>query len=131
MFSDAWRHSQKLRFLVVGVWNTLFAYLAYGTLYMILHNQVHYLLIGIMSHVLTVSNAFICQRWLVFRSQSAWPGAFLRFNLVQLVVLACSLGGLAFLVEVLHLHPLLSQSLVIAGAIVGSYVMNRNFSFRT
>jgi putative flippase GtrA len=131
MLSDFWRNSEKLRFLAVGGWNTLFAYLAFGTLYMLFHKQMHYLLISVMSHVLAVINAFICQRWLVFRSRSGWMRAFLRFNAVQLLVLGWCLAGLAFMVEVLHLHPLLSQSLVIAGAVFGSYIMNRNYSFRT
>jgi putative flippase GtrA len=131
MLSSAWRDSQKLRFLAVGVWNTFFAYATFGTLYMLLHNVLHYLIISVMSHALSVTNAFVCQRWLVFHSRSGWVKAFLRFNLVQLVILVWCLAGLAFMVEVLHIHPLISQSLVIAGAVAGSYIMNRNYSFRT
>lgn len=131
MLGDAWRSSEKFRLLAVGLWNTFFAYLAFSILYLILHNQIHYRLIGVMSHVLAVTNAFICQRWLVFKSRTGWVRAFLRFNLVQFLVLIWCLAGLAFMVEILHVHPLLSQSLIIAVAVAGSYVLNRNYSFRT
>jgi putative flippase GtrA len=131
MLTDAWRNSQKLRFLTIGLWNTAFAYLAFTILYALLHRQVHYLLISVMSHLLAVCNAFICQRWLVFHSRSNWVRAFLRFNLVQLLILGWGLAGLAFMVEVLHIHPLISQSVVITVAVVCSYLSNSRYSFRT
>jgi putative flippase GtrA len=130
MLNDAWRSSEKLRYLAVGIWNTVFAYAAFGSLYLLLHERLHYLLISVMSHVLAVTNAFICQRWLVFHSRSGWFRAFMRFNAVQLLVLCWCLAGLAFLVEVVHLHPLVSQSFIIAVAVIGSYLLNRNYSFR-
>jgi putative flippase GtrA len=130
MLNDIWRDSQKLRYLAVGAWNTVFAYLAFGFIYLELHDRLHYLLISVLAHLLAVINAFICQRWLVFQSQTFWLTAFLRFNMVQLLALGWGLAGLAFLVEVLHLNPLPSQLLTMAVAIIVSYVLHRDYSFR-
>jgi len=127
----SWQQSEKLRFLVVGAWNTLFAYAAFASLYLLLHSFVHYLLISVMAHVLAVTNAFLCQRTLVFQHRTAWWPAFLRFNVVQLLVLGWSLAGLAFLTEGVHLHPLLSQLLVTVVVVVGGYFLNRHYAFRS
>ena len=131
MLGDAWRSSEKFRFLAVGLWNTFFAYLAFSILYLILLNQIHYLVISVMSHVLAVTNAFICQRWLVFRVAGGMGcGRFCGSIWCNSWCLIWCLAGLAFMVEILHVHPLLSQSLIIAVAVAGSYVLNRNYSFR-
>ncbi|HEX3848275.1 MAG TPA: GtrA family protein [Steroidobacteraceae bacterium] len=130
MLARTWQQSQKLRFLLVGAWNTAFAYAAFASLYVLLHSFVHYLLISVMAHVLAVVNAFVCQRTLVFQHRSAWWPAFLRFNLVQAVVLAFSLTGLALLTEGLHLHPLVSQLAVTVIVVIGGYLMSRHYAFR-
>jgi putative flippase GtrA len=127
---EAWRDHEKLRFLIVGAWNTAFAYAAFGAVYLLLRNRVHYLVICIIVHALAVTNAFICQRQFVFRSRTRWWSAFLRFNLVQLLVLASGLALLSFMVEVLHFAPLYGQLTVMTGTVVAGYLLNRAYSFR-
>ena len=121
---------RKMRFLVVGAWNTVFAYIAYGIVYVLLHNRLHYLIISVLAHMLAVTNAFVCQRKLVFRSSAPWWPAFLRFNLVQLLMLAGSLCSMVLMVEWLHIKPLPSQVAIISVVLIISYIMHRDFSFR-
>jgi putative flippase GtrA len=130
MLADAWRDHEKLRFLIVGAWNTVFAYLAFGIVYLLFRSEFHYLLICVVAHALAVTNAFVCQRRFVFRSQTRWWSAFLRFNLVQLVVLVSGLAALAVLVEILHIAPLYGQLLVMTTTVIASYLLNRAYSFR-
>ena len=130
MLTDVWRDHEKLRFLIVGAWNTVFAYLAFGVVYVLLRSEIHYLLICVLAHSLAVTNAFICQRQFVFRSRARWWSAFLRFNLVQLVVLGSGLAALALMVEVLHFTPLFGQLLVMTVTVIASYLLNRAYSFR-
>jgi putative flippase GtrA len=131
MLNDVWRDHRKLRYLAAGAWNTVFAYVAFGAMYLLLHERLHYLLISVLAHFLAVTNAFICQRWLVFQSQTFWLTAFLRFSMVQLLALGWGLAGLAFMVEILHLSPLLSQLLTMMIAVIVSYVLHRDYSFKT
>jgi putative flippase GtrA len=130
MLSNAWREHQEIRYLAVGAWNTLFAYAIFGVLYLLLHGRIHYLIISLCAHFVAVANAFVCQRWLVFKSRMPWLRAFVRFNLVQLMALAWGLAALAFMVEVLHWNPLISQLVTMAVAAVGSYLLHRGYSFR-
>jgi putative flippase GtrA len=130
MNENPWRAHQKLRFLVVGVWNTAFAYLVYGVLYAVLHTRVHYLGISCLAHLLAAANAFVCQRKIVFESTTPWWPAFVRFNVVQGLILMMSLAGIAFLVEVIKVRPLISQIVVMTAAVIASYLLNLKFSFR-
>jgi putative flippase GtrA len=57
-------------------------------------------------------------------------GAFLRFNLVQLGVLAGGLAGMTLLVELVHLRPFVSQMIVMSAAVVASYFLNLAYTFR-
>ena len=130
MFSAFWRDHQSLRYTAVGVWNTLFAYLAYAVVYLLLYRHVHYLVISVLAHCLAVINAYVCQRQLVFRSVLPWWPAFVRFNVVQLLVLGWGLIGIAMLVEVFHMHAVMSQLLIMTATLIGGYLLNRHYSFR-
>jgi putative flippase GtrA len=129
MLSDIWHDHEKLRYVIVGIWNTAFAYIAFGVIYVCFHDRVHYLVVSATTHFLGVTNAFICQRWLVFRAKTHWLGAYVRFNIVNLVILGFSLTSIAILVEFLHRSPLVSQVTVMMASIVVGYLLNRKFSF--
>lgn len=124
-----WHGSEKLRYVALGVWNTTFAYAAYFGLYELFSLRLHYIIISVLAHALAVANAFVCQRVFVFRSTSSWGAAFLRFCIVQSLVLMASITGLALLVEVFHVIPLVSQLVVMTSCVIAGYLLNRNFSF--
>jgi putative flippase GtrA len=124
-----WHENEKLRFLIIGGWNTAFGYFCFLVLYWLLHDRLHYLVIGALAHVLAVANAFVCHRMLVFRSRGSWLPAFFRFNLAQLFVLAGALAGLWFIVTILHVSPLPAQALVTLCSVSISYFAHRHFSF--
>lgn len=124
-----WRHSRRLRFLVLGAWNTLFGYGMFVLGYLLLSQWLHYLAIALLAHALAVSQAFLTQRHLVFKSANPWLRDFLRFNLTHAGTLALGMAGLALLVDVFHLHPLLAQGIVLAITVIVSYVAHSRFSF--
>ena len=125
-----WHGSEKLRFLLVGAYNTAFGYLAFAGLYLLLHPRVHYLGILAIAHVLAVLNAFIGHKFLTFRAEGHLIGDFLRFNLTYLGALALGLLGLPFLVAVCHIHPLISQAGLVLVSMVGTYLLHKKLSFR-
>lgn len=128
---DLWQRNERLRFLVIGAWNTLFGYLAYVALYALLNDKVHYLVIGLAAHAIGMVNAFACHRLLVFRSRGGLVADFVRFNVSQLVVAGLGLIALWCLVDGLGMTPLPAQALVVAIAVVLSYLAHRYFTFAT
>lgn len=124
-----WKRSLHLRFLVVGAWNTLFAYGCFALLFLLAGGRVHYLVLQVIAHFLSVANAFVGHRHVTFRSESAWPAEFLRFNVSYLGALALGLVGLPLLVSGLGLHPLLAAAIVTIVTVATSYALHRRFSF--
>jgi putative flippase GtrA len=124
-----WDTNRRIRFLVVGGWNTVVGWTTFFVLYALLSTWLNYLVIATISYVLIVTNAFVCQRMLVFRSRTPWPAAYLRFNITQLFALLWGIGGLAFFVQVVHLSPPVGQCIVLPIGLVLTYAMHRRFSF--
>ncbi len=85
----------------------------------------------VLAPFLSVVNAFVGHRWLVFRSRGPLIAEFLRFNLIYLGLLAFGALALPFLVEIVHLHVLAAQALLTVLTVGTSYFLPRHFSFRT
>lgn len=122
--------NQRVRFLVVGAYNTLFGYAVFALLYTWLHQSVHYLVIAVIAHVVAVVNAFLAHRWLVFRARGNLLADFVRFNITTLGATAIGLAGLAVLVDLGGLHPLLAQGIVMAVTVVLTYIGHQRFTFK-
>ena len=124
-----WQDSRKLRFLVVGGWNTLFGYLSFYVLYLLAADRLHYLIIAILAHFVAVTQSYVMQRRLVFRSDAPVASEFLRFNVSLIGTLLFGLLAMALLVEAAGLSPLAAQAIVILMSVILSYVLHSRMSF--
>lgn len=124
------KHEQKLRYLIIGGWNTVFGYGVFAGLYFWLEGSIHYLWILSISFVISVANAYLGYKLFVFKTQGNIVSESLRVYLVYGVSFFFNLMMLPFLVEILHINIYFSQAFVIIVTIIGSYVMHKNFSFR-
>ena len=125
----AWRGDLRLRFLAVGVYNTVFGYGCYALLYLLASPRLHYLWIQLIAHFLSVANAFVAHRRVTFRSSAPWPTEFLRFNLSYLGALGGGMLAQWALVGGLGLHPLLGAALVTMLTVALSFGLHRRYSF--
>lgn len=127
---EAWNAHEKVRFLVVGAYNSLFGFVAFLGLYALLSNKIHYAVILVFAHLLAVCNAFIGHRCLTFRVQGQLLADFLRFNISYLGVLAIGLVLMPLMVETLRWHPLESNATLILITSISSFVLHKWVSFR-
>lgn len=121
--------NEKLRFLIVGAYNTIFGYATFVALYFLLHDYLHYLVIVLLSHMIAVTNAFFMYRRIVFRAQAPLLPAFLRFNLSTVAAMLFGMAGMALLIEIFGIHPLLAQALVTCATVVVTYFLHRHYTF--
>ena len=124
-----WGRNRQLRFIVVGVCNTAFGYACFAAIFLAVDSRVHYLLIQLIAHFLSVCNAFVWHRRVTFRSQLPWPKQFVRFNLSYLGALAFGLVAMPALVAGFGLHPLLAAAIVTIATVALSYALHNYFSF--
>ncbi|MCK9379677.1 MAG: GtrA family protein [Sulfuritalea sp.] len=125
-----WQDSRKLRFLIVGGWNTLFGYLCFYGLYLLAANRVHYLIVTAVAHFINIIQAYVMHRWLVFRSEAKVTNEFLRFNASYIGTFLFGLLAMFLLVEAAALSPLVAQAIVILMNVILSYVLHSRVSFR-
>src|SRR3990167_5233547 len=124
------KHEQKIRYLIIGGWNTGFGYGVFATLYFIFSGSLHYLLILSISFVISVANAYIGYKLFVFRTKGNILRESLRVYFVYGVSFVFNLIMLPFLVEILGLNMYAAQAVVTIITILGSYVLHKNFSFK-
>ncbi|MDR3159921.1 MAG: GtrA family protein [Zoogloeaceae bacterium] len=127
---ELWKNNQKARFLLTGVWNTLFGYASFIVLYNFFGNTDNYLAIAVISHFVAVAQAFFCHKYIVFRSTGKIAREFLRFNLSYSVALVSGLGIVFFFVDKLGFHPVIGQGFAILSVTILTYFAHKNFSFK-
>jgi putative flippase GtrA len=128
MHSFIKKHSQFIKFLLVGGYNTVVGYACFAFLFFLLP-KVHYLLIALISNFISILNAFIAYKYIVFKTKGNHFKEYLKFNFVYLWAFLINLVLLLFLVEICRIHPLLAQAMTIGVTAVISYHGHRNFSF--
>jgi putative flippase GtrA len=121
--------SEKIRYLLVGGYNTLFGYGLFVGLVLAFGDWLHYLAILVISHIIAVTNAYYAYRLFVFRDGATGLKSYLRFHSVYIASLGFNFIALPFLVEVVRLSPIVAQGIVIAFTVVMSYILHRRFSF--
>lgn len=96
------RHGEKLRFLVVGGWNTVFSYGMLWILDSMLHNVLHYTLIMTLNWVIGVTHNLFTFKLLVFRTKGHWIREYLRSYVVYTGSYVLNLGIVAAIMELLR-----------------------------
>jgi len=122
--------SEGLRFVVVGGINTVFGFGVFAGLQLSFGERVHYLAILVVAQVIAVLEAYVLQRWLVFRAHGRWWRDLVRFSSVYMVSLGVNLVALPLLVEILRVPVVPAQGLVMLGTALGTYAAHRTFTFR-
>ncbi|MDR0735678.1 MAG: GtrA family protein [Zoogloeaceae bacterium] len=129
-FFDFWKNNQKARFLVVGVWNTLFGYAFFVILYGAFGNRDNYLVITVISHFVAVAQAFVFHKYIVFRSSGRVVREFLKFNLSYSAAFVLGIALIFFFVDKLGFHPVIGQGFAILSITILTYIVHKNFSFK-
>lgn len=121
--------SEKVRYLLVGGYNTLFGYALFVALVLGLGDWLHYLVVLVISHLIAVTNAYYAYRMFVFRDAATGLRSYFRFQSVYIATLGFNALALPLLVEVVHLGAILAQGIVTIFTVVVSYALHKRFSF--
>jgi putative flippase GtrA len=142
------KHEDKLRYLVAGMWNTLFAMALYNLLLSLLQPSVHslasdpnavlaflgrndYNVIFWINWVLCVPQATLAMKYFAFRTPSGRTRREIgKAYFVYLPAQLVSSGIVWLTVEHMHLSPRIAQVFAIAFATVFSYLGHKYFTFR-
>ena len=124
------RHDQRVAFIGVGAFNTVFGALVFAGLELTLGRAAGYMIVLLIAHVIAVICAFFMHRRFVFRVQGNVLIDLMRFETVYLGALVINAVLLPLLVEVGGLPVIPSQFLIVGVTAVISFFGHRHFSFR-
>jgi len=123
------RHKQKIHYLIVGGWNTLFGYGMFVALYYLLNQWLHYMIIMLLSHVVSITNAYFGYKFFVFKTKGNYLREYLRFYIVYGVGLLLNLILLPIIVECFSISPVIGQAFVISVIVIVSFFGHKHYSF--
>ncbi len=141
-------HGEKLRFVLVGIWNTVCNYLLFALLLHALApplgslaatdsavlqwvGERYYLVVQEFGWLHSVAQSTLAFRYMAFRSKGPWLSEVGRSLFVYLPLQMLSSGLLWLFSTVLGLHPLLGQALTVVVSAVLAYYGHKYFLFRT
>ena len=119
--------NQKIRFLLVGGFNTVFAY---GVFALLLFIGVPYLPALVIQYIITVNVSVLTMRYYVFRSEGDFLTEYFKACSVYVVMFVFNSVFLSFLVEICKMSELWGQALYLTVSTVLTYLFHKNFSFR-
>ena len=119
---------EKLRFVLVGGFNTVFAYGVYAFLLMIL--KLPYLLALGIQYFITINVSVATMRYYVFRSKGDIIKEFLKAWSVYIMLFFANTVGLSFLVEVCKIDELWAQGIYLTFSTILTYILHKYFSFK-
>jgi putative flippase GtrA len=128
----------QIRFILVGIWNTIFGYAVYIGLDYLFAFFFHkryaaYMSAAVLANILAIANAYIFHKFITFRSDVRGKGIvweFIRFYSTYLFSTVIGLVLLPFFVEALKIGPRISGALLLPITTVISYFGHSRFSFQ-
>lgn len=123
------KHGQKIAYLLVGGWNTLFGFAIFAVLYYLLHQRVHYTLILVINYVISITNAFLSYKFIVFKTKGNLLREYLRFYVVYGASFIANIILMLIIVEFLKVRPVPAQGVILFFTTVVSYMGHKHYSF--
>jgi putative flippase GtrA len=124
------RHREKVMYLIVGGWNSVFAYACFAIFYQLLSDRLAPSVILTCSFATASVNGYLTFRYLVFGPTRHPVVEYLRYQVVYLPILAVNLVVLPLALMYTTLNAYIVQALFAVFAVVAAYVGNKYFTFR-
>jgi putative flippase GtrA len=124
------RNREKVMYLVVGGWNSLFTYGCFSVLYFLLNERLAPSAILAMAYVVASVNGYLTFRFLVFTSVRHPVVEYVRYQAVYLPIQALNLVALPLALTYTNLSAYIVQALLAPFAVVAAYLGNKYFTFR-
>ena len=116
-------------YLFVGIYNTIFGVVFYAIVLKIFGEQ-HYLLLLLMTGVVAITNSYLTQKFLVFKTKGNYLKEYLKFFVVYFFNTVLSLLPSYVLVDICHFKPLVVNIFIVGISTVITFLANNFFAFK-
>ena len=121
--------NQKIKYLLVGFYNTLFGYLTFVLIFYNFSDVAsHSLLLGITHFIAVTHNFFTYKRW-VFNVKENLLKNYFKFHQVCLLLYIINLILFLCFTKMMNMNIYFAQGLILVIIIILGYFMNKSYSF--
>ena len=121
--------NQKIKYLLVGSYNTLFGYLTFVIIFYNFSDVAsHSLLLGITHFIAVTHNFFTYKRW-VFNVKENLLKNYFKFHQICLLLYIINLILFLCFTKMMNVNLYFAQGLILIIIIILGYFMNKNYSF--
>jgi putative flippase GtrA len=124
------KYQEQIRYLITGGWNTLFGYLSFAGLHLLFEHRLHYIPLLVISYIISITNAYLCYKFFVFKTKGNFWLEYFRFYVVYGASFLINIALLPLFVEVFKANLLISQAIITMFTVIISYAGHKYFSFR-
>ena len=120
---------QQIRYLIIGLFNTIIGYAIFLLLYSSLNNKLHYNLILLSQYIITVNISYLNMKFLVFRTKENYKKEYIK-NVITYIstYILNSLLLSSFLLMKINIE--ISQFIVLSIIAVIIYFIHKNINFK-
>lgn len=116
------------RFIITGIVNTIFGYLAYVVGVKLIH--LNYTGALVFSYILGVTFSYLTFRTFVFEDHGTKKQSYSKFILTYVAIFVFNWSALHFLVSILYWNELWAQILLVPCCAAISFIINNIFVFK-
>lgn len=120
----------RIRFILVGGYNTVFAFILFCGLEYYLGENLYHMWILLITHIISVLNSFLTLRIFVFASKNNLLHEYIKVNVVYGFYFLGNSAMLFIFSDLLHFNVLLAQFLCVMILTVWAYFAHKHFSFK-
>ena len=132
------RFPQKLRFLLVGGFNTVFAYLVlnglnflFGVIFEGILSKIAVANLAlVIQYILTINVSFITMRYYVFQSHGNWKVEWLKAWSVYIFLYLINAPILTFMMIILGWSTWLAQGIYLIFSTIITFLLHKYYSFK-
>ena len=128
-FNLFFQFPEKIRFLLVGGFNTMIGYGLFVILYFLLQNYLHYSLILWIQFMIAVNISYLTMKFFVFRTKKNYKSEYPKTIFTYIGVYFVNLLLLAFLQRVVE-SIYFAQLIAISVVVVITYMMHKYVNYR-
>ncbi len=123
------RNEEKIKFVIVGFWNTIIGYVTFIVLYYLLQERLNYLVILIFSNIISITNSYLCYKFFVFKTKGNYCSEYIRFYFVYGLSFLANMLLMPLFVEIVGMKPIPAQGIILFFSVVFSYLGHKHYSF--
>ncbi len=123
------KHEEKIKYLFIGLWNTLVGYLTFIVLYYLLNYKFNYLIILIFSNIISITNSYLCYKFFVFKTKGNYRIEYMRFYLIYGASFLANMVLMPFFVEIAGMQPIPAQGIILIFSVLFGYLGHKHYSF--